>query len=336
MKIDKQTYYKIILVVSSIIFILILIEVALRLFGHSPRKVLDITINEPITYKYDHNLGWSSIEGKHKFKPWSDEGQETFLNINSDGSRYTGQSLKKNNKLIFIGGSVTQGWAVNDHETFPYMIQNKNSNYGVYNFGTGGYGGYQSLLLLEKVLKEKKNIKFVVYGFINHHEERNIASGKWMYILNYYSKRGQVDVPYASINNMGELIRYNPIKYAKLPLSKYSSLSAKLEQKIMYLKSYFREKKQTEVSLKIINEMNELSLKKNIKFILLFLEKFNDDRDKKYRDFLNDSEISFIECSLPGGEEYIVKGEGHPNFKSHKKISECFLKEFNLVKTKNN
>ena len=59
-------------------------------------------------------------------------------------------------KIIFIGGSITQGWAVNDNESFPFIIQAKYPYYKVYNYGVGGYGGYQSLLRLEKVIKKKR------------------------------------------------------------------------------------------------------------------------------------------------------------------------------------
>ena len=87
-----------------------------------------------------------------------------------------------------------------------------------------------------------------------------------MYILNYFSKRGLVQVPYASIDKNNRLTKHDPIKYIKLPFSDYSALTAKIEQKIMYLKSFFREKKQSDVSLKIIEKMKLMSEKSNIAY----------------------------------------------------------------------
>ena len=59
-----------------------------------------------------------------------------------------------------------------------------------------------------------------------------------MYILNYFSKRGLVQVPFASIDKNGKLVKHAPIEYMKLPLSDYSALTAKIEQKLMYMKSF--------------------------------------------------------------------------------------------------
>ena len=60
-----------------------------------------------------------------------------------------------------------------------------------------------SLGNFENTSNVQKNIKFVIYGFIPHHEVRNIASGSWMHMLNKGSRgtEGKVSLPYASIKN---------------------------------------------------------------------------------------------------------------------------------------
>ena len=249
------------LVFFSILIFLIFIEIILRLTGASPRKNPDFTINEPLVNTTDSVLGWSPKEGNHKFKPWTKEGKDTYLTINEDKSRFISEIDENKNKIVFIGGSITQGWAVSDNETFSFFIQKKNTNYKVYNFGVGGYGGYQSLLMLEKVFKNKDKIKLVVYGFIPHHEMRNTAAGSWMYLLNFFSKRGFISLPYGSVDKKNELIKHKPITYITLPFGKKLALVAKIEKRIMKVRSLFREKKQKEISLAIIDEMNKLSLK---------------------------------------------------------------------------
>jgi len=331
MKLKREKFFKRMSVLVSFLFILILIEFALRITGSNPRQFLNISKNEVVTNIQDKRLGWIPKEGVHKFKPWSDSGKNTNLTVNSDNSRYTGQVDDGKDKIIFLGGSITQGWAVNDDENFPFIIQTKYPNYKVYNYGVGGYGGYQSLLKLEEIITKKENIKFVVYGFIKHHEERNIATGKWMHILNYFSKRGHVQLPYASLGKNNQLLRNESIKYVKLPLSDYSSLMAKIEKKIMYLKSFFREKKQSDVSLKIIEEMKLLSKKNGSEFILLSLESFQDERERKYKFFLDRSEIKNIKCSLPRGKKYIVEGDGHPNELSHSILANCISEKLNRL-----
>tara|TARA_Y200000002_G_C22645525_1_gene648962 strand:+ start:478 stop:1473 length:996 start_codon:yes stop_codon:yes gene_type:complete len=323
MKFEKEKIFGRMGVLISFLIILILIEFALRITGSNPRQFLNVAKNEVVTNTPDKRLGWIPKKGVHKFKPWSASGKDTILTVNGDNSRYTGEINDEKEKIIFIGGSITQGWAVNDNESFPFIIQAKYPYYKVYNYGVGGYGGYQSLLRLEKVIKKKKDIKFVVYGFIKHHEERNIATGKWMYILNYFSKRGHVRVPYASLDKNNQLLENEPIKYIKLPFSDHSALAAKIEQKTMYLKSFFRERKQTDVSLKIIEKMKLLSEKSGSEFVFLSLESFGDERDKKYENFFDRSKIKNIKCLLPQGKKYIVVGDGHPNELSHKIIAKC-------------
>ena len=38
----------------------------------------------------------------------------------------------------------TQGWAIDDNETYPWKLQKRYPSLNVLNYGTGGYGSYQS------------------------------------------------------------------------------------------------------------------------------------------------------------------------------------------------
>ena len=314
----------------SILLVLMFIEIGLRLTGEKPRHLYDISNNEVITNDVDDELGWKPKVGIHKFKPWADGGKITFLTVEKDRSRLTGSNNDNFDKTIFIGGSITQGWAVNDDETFVFLLQKKFLNHKFYNFAVGGYGGYQSLLTLEKVLESKKKVKNVVYGFIPHHEVRNVAAGSWQYMLNTMSNRGFVRLPYASINKKNQLIRYDNSEYFKIPLAEFSSLLAKIEKRIMKVKSYRREKIQSEISLEIIRTMNDITLKKNGTFTLLILEDFNDIRSEKYKTFLKSNNINSIKCLMPKGKKFEVPGEGHPNEISHYKISKCIQEKLKI------
>ena len=317
----------------TVILILSLIEISLRLTGSSPRIIHDFTLNEPLTNIPDENLGWSPIVGQHIFQPWSKDGKITKFTINKDKSRVTGQDNSQKKKIIFIGGSLTQGWAVDDLETFSSFIKTKNKKYKISNFGVGGYGGFQSLLLLENIFNNDKNVKLVIYGYIPHHEVRNVAAGSWMYLLNFFSTRGFVKLPYASINNKNNLIRNKPIKYIILPFGNKSALIAKLEKKIMKIRSLKREYKKFEISKAIIKEMNKISNENNSEFKFLILENLPKEKIDKYEKFLKKNNIALINCPMPQGEEYVVKGEGHPSALGHKIASECIYKEIEILNT---
>ena len=317
----------------TVILLLFLIEISLRITGSGPRIIHDFALNEPITNIPDENLGWSPKVGQHIFKPWSEDGKITKLTINTDKSRVTGSDNLQKKKIIFIGGSLTQGWAVDDLETFSSFIQRKNNKYKISNFGVGGYGAFQSLLLLEKIFDNDKDIELVIYGYIPHHEVRNVAAGSWMYLLNFFSTRGFVKLPYASIDKENNLVRNSPIKYINLPFGNKSALIAKLEKKIMKIKSLKREYKKFEISKAIITKMNKISNENNSEFKFLLLQELPKVKIDQYKEFLIKNNISLINCPVPIGNEYDVKGEGHPSPLAHKVISECIYKEIEILNT---
>ena len=143
------------LVLSSIFISLIIIELLLRAFGFHAWKYREQELKEPATNEYHAILGWKPKEGVYDFPPYSKNGNYTKFTILEDGNRYSGKSSTNiKGDIVFIGGSYTQGWAVNDEETFPYLIQKKLSNFSVKNYGVGAYGSFQSFLMLEEILKK--------------------------------------------------------------------------------------------------------------------------------------------------------------------------------------
>ena len=307
-------------VIVSILFLFLFLEILLRILGNNSR--INFLRDEPVVYKDDNELGWIHKPGNYTFKPWSEEGKMTNFTINSDGSRKIPNQNSKGSKILFFGGSVTEGWAVDDSETFTSYFQDSKKDSYVFNFGVGGYGGFQSLLLQERVTKELKSIDHIIYGFIDHHEIRNVGAGSWFYMLMEYSSRGLVNLPYASIYK-NELKRNKPINYIKLPFSEYSSLIAKVEKRIMKLKSFAREKKKFEISKLVIEEMLKNAKSNNAKFTVLFLSN-SDNNLEKYKNFLNEAKINYINCQFPKNQG--VKGEGHPNEVGHKNVADCLIK----------
>ena len=314
----------ILLIFFSFLVILFFLELVLRISGDSPRIDNLGRSSDPIIYKNDNNIGWVHKTGKYQFKPWSNEGKITNFTIEKDGSRTNSVQKNSGANVLFFGGSLTQGWAVDDEETFTKHFQELNKDFRVLNYGVGGYGGYQSLKLLKKISKNLDTIHHIVYGFIDHHEVRNVAAGSWMYLLNKYSTRGHVLVPYGSIEN-GQLKENPPIKYIKIPLSEYSALIAKIEKRLMKLKSNKREKDQFEISKLIITEMSNHAKQLNSKFSVLMLDS-SEESLSKYSIFFKEEKINFIHCPFPSNE--IVKGEGHPNSAGHKEVANCLNENF--------
>ena len=186
----------------------------------------------------------------------------------------------------------------------------------------------QSLLKLKEISSNIDNINYIIYGFIPHHEVRNIASGSWMYQLNKASRgtEGKLLLPYASIKN-DKLKIHKPKEYLKLPLGNISAFISKIEKRILKISSLKRSFDETKISQEIILEMKGIADKKNAKFILLFLNKLPDEKRAEYEKFFNEKSIQNINCYFLEGEKYAVEGEGHPNAVSHKIVSDCIFRK---------
>lgn len=309
----------------SLIFVIGLLELLLMITGNKPRENNLSHRKQPMIYIKDVDLGWVQKPGKYIFKPWSKEGKNTNFTVMNDGSRSVYYESKSNKKVVFIGGSLTQGWAVNDKNNFVSMFQLNKPEYKVMNYGVGGYGGYQSMLMQEKIIENVSSVETIIYGFIDHHELRNVAAGSWMSLLNKFSYRGHTSVPYASLNNNKELKRNAPLDYIKIPYSNFSSLLTKIEKRLMKINSKSREKNKFLISKKIINKMNENSNSISASFIVLFLD-ISEEKLKKYKKFLENKKINYIYCPFPEGHS--VKNEGHPNKIAHQNVANCISKNF--------
>jgi hypothetical protein len=272
--------------------------------------------NEPAMFEADPFLGWKAKPGKYKLAPFSNQGHDTHYTILNDGSRATADNkINSPYDLIFIGGSFTEGFAVSDEETFAWKLQDKFPSLRIGNFGVGGYGTYQSLLLLRDLYKQKMRPKIVIYGFMPFHEERNIANSGWRRVLNEFSRRGHSALPFCSMDENGILIEHEPIGYPLLPLREHLALvdfAAKFYFRFIDADESKRREDGFEISKKLITEMKHLAEKNGSFFFTALL-----GQPGRYESFFKTSDIGMIDCRLVLNEEFTVKGEGHPNEKAH-------------------
>ena len=318
------------IILISIFFALAIVELFLRINNQDPWGNLDSLRNDPTINKPSEKLGWEPKEGKYKFKAFTKEGEDFEINILSDGSRKVSyKNNKQKDQIVFLGGSITLGWGVNDEQTFVSQLQKKINNYDLKNFSAGGYGTYQSFLRLENILKKNEKIKIVILSYLPHHSIRNIGSEFWLRTLTKYSRRGYVKLPYASIGNNGELVRMEPISYFKIPLMDHISILNKISKRIMKNKLKNNETKSIEVTNSIFINMSRLLKEKKIKFFILNLS----DREstlQPYFDTINTEKISIINCNFDAKDNLIIKGDGHPNHLMHSLYSDCILRNLNM------
>ncbi len=321
----KKTRIYLLLLLISTSFSLIGAEVILRIIGYQPWQFI-IHENEPRMHEYNSTLGWRNKAGQYKLAPYESgesEIQMTFLEMGLRKTHERQSNIRDERpKIIFAGGSYTQGWAISDYETFPWKVQERFPSFEALNYGTGGYGTYQSLLTLEQILPVVHDPEIVLYGLIDHHETRNVAPAHWLAALSKYSERSHVFVPYATVDNNNRLIRHQPEAYSSWPFRQKLALISLAEKAFMKVKTYTRKNQKRQVTKKILLQMQELNAKHGTRFLVVMLELDPEDK-RHYKKFLESNGIIAIDCTSPLSKELTVKGEGHPNGEMNSKWASC-------------
>jgi len=213
-------------------------------------------------------------------------------------------------------------WALSDNETYPWKVQENFPSFEVLNYGTAGYGTYQSLLTLEKMLPLIKNPILIVYGFIQLHEIRNVASADWLVLLSRYSYRGHINVPYVTMDWNDHLHYHQPEGYSSWPFREHLVIVTKVEKLLTKLRTYRRTKQARPVTQKLLLQMNKVALNNQANFTVAIF-RIKKDVKTSYVRFAQRNDIFIVDCAYPISEEMQVKGEGHPNGRMNSKWAAC-------------
>lgn len=333
-----------VLVLVSIVFALILSEGLLRVIGFGPWQY-NISSNSSILRVPDSVLGWRNKKGKYVIPPNHLSGKPIHLTILENGERLSGQhSTSTEGEIVIVGGSFTEGEAVDDSETYAWKLQEKFPSLKVVNYGTGGYGSYQSLLVLEQELKRMTSPKFVIYGFIIHHEVRNVAKHDWLFTISEINKSGQVRVPFATLDKNNRIVRNLPEGYLSLPFGESSALIHTIESAYMKIKTFKRSsnKQKRMVAEEILLQMDKVSKEYGATLFVIKIDSGYGAVNKEtetsnhYKDFLKKNNIHFIDVGQPLTDELKAPDRVHPNGKFHTIITERISSVLNDQIEKNN
>jgi hypothetical protein len=319
----KRSLFTIIVLCLGVCVVLIGFELLLRVTGHAPWKYKVLDRHEPTVHEPDSILGWRNKEGVYTVPPYVRGGEAIHVTFLEHGRRATGpRNHDAKKEVVILGDSFTQGWAISDAETYSWKLQQRYPSLKFYNYGTGGYGTYQSLLVLERELPRLESPALVIYGFFSHNEVRNVADDGWLRILSSYSKRAHVFLPYGSVDHDGRVVRHAPERYVALPFHENSATVAYIENLYMRMTAHGRGEYKRAVTEAILVEINRLCAKYNAKFIVTILNA-EDDTRAHYKAFLERSRIPLIDCNYPLTEQMRVPGEGHPNGHMNSLWAEC-------------
>ena len=321
------------ILISSIIVSLLIAEVALRIFGYKPMQSVVGPANEPLMLEPDTELGWRNKPGKYVYPGYSEEVKEVTTTIGELYNRAA--SYSPDNSLpamIITGGSFVMGHAISDQETFSWQLQEDFPDLRVINLGTGAYGTYQSFLLLKSTLAKGVKPKFILYGLYEQHEDRNVASARWIKDLKRGSYRGHVSQPHVEFTDNGELLTYPGTTYPSFPLVGSSALMHLAADWYNQFSAKKREKNMVQATEQLLLMFNNLAKKHAAEFLVFLLAgKEPGDFEGEYMHFLSKNNIHNVSCLYEFRPDRQVKGEGHPNAAMHDLWGDCISEKLREI-----
>lgn len=301
------------LVLFGIALALAVAEVAVRAMGRKPWKLVDVPTGMPVMHERDAHLGWRNKPGTYVFGV-VEPIRVTFW---ADGTRATApQPVESGVRLALIGDSFTEGWAITDTQTFGWRLQERLPLMSVRNYGSAGYSTAQALLTLEALFAAPgTHPRWVVYGFTDLHEERNVAKPTWLRALAQVAHRGHPAVPYAALASDGALRFFPPTATAGWPLHERSALVATLEDGWTELSSRQRAAQDRPVTDRLLIELDRVARAHGARLIVAVLALYIPGSDMHYSALLAQHGIVAADCRHPRffAPEMQVPFYGHPN-----------------------
>jgi hypothetical protein len=99
------------------------------------------------------------------------------VTILEDGYRSLGKSVDVfDRRILIFGDSYVFGMGVNDEQTFPYLIQQRNPSSRVESRAVGGYSLVNTLIDLKQIGRDLTKNDIVIVGYGDYFDFRNVAA----------------------------------------------------------------------------------------------------------------------------------------------------------------
>ena len=310
-------------------FVLVLIAVGANLaVGEATARLVGIRpITPPLepvrVADEDSLLGWVNRPGV--YSSW-DTGYVP-MTFWPEGRRATRSSPEEpgpaNARVALVGGSFTQGFGVADERTFGWLLDTRFAGLAVDNYGTGGYGTYQSLLLLERLFQSAGfRPGLVVYGFAAFHGERNV--GAYRHVVTLRTQVGRRFSPPHVLSEQGAVVHKEPFYVEPWPLEDTSALISLIHLGQLSWTLRGREQQIELVTRHLLARMDQLARDNESRLLVAILD--DQPRPEPYTPFLQDQGIAFVNCTHPGYQDEPRLRLGrtrHPSHVLHAEWADC-------------
>lgn len=317
-------------------FVLVVGEIAVRVMGFSAWSPDRYTFKvEPggSFFESDARLGYKGKPGR--FQLTLSDSLSVLVTHDSMGYRITSppsDSTLLRPEIWVFGCSFTHGYGVNDHENFPWMLQEAFTSYQVKNFGMDGYGTYHAYLQLESLLAAGEKPELVILAYGGFHDQRNVNNRYWKKALSGRDIADGIEFPFLRFDDDGELIPgMEKPTYQPWPLMRYSALIHYLENASN--NSENESLRPFEVTKDIIQRISAKADECSSDFLLVNI--YRDEESNRMLESMGDN-IKTVDISVDLNDKSlrILSNDGHPNYKGHRQMAEkliAYLKTKNLL-----
>lgn len=314
-------------VVLVVIAQLVGLEALVRIAGDPPFRAAPYR-GEPRLLEPDGSLGWRNKPGRYVYPGYTPGSPPIRILVWKDGARATRPTEDGGGDvLLLLGDSWTFGSAISDEETYAWKLQRMFPRLDVRNYGTRAFGTMQCMLLLERLLQSGLRPRWVVYGFFEHHQDRNVLTPEWREALDRGARLGTVAVPYASVGADGDLLLHAPEEDRPWPLREHSALVHFLERRYRAWEMAGRAADRRRVTDLVLSRLHRLSQSAGASFLAIDLASSDEVLDH-YSAALYLAGSQMLDCRVPtlGDSGSIVAVDGHPNGATHSKFAGCLAR----------
>ena len=309
-------------------------EVIVRIKGLKPWNPEDpgITV-EPggKLFKRHSTVGYAHLPGEYIIT--LPTGLAFHATHGPDSNRIThlenGESGQREEIWIF-GCSFTYGWAVNDEQTYAWLLQEKLPQYEFVNFAVNGYGTLHSFLQFQEALKERRKPAYAIVAYASFHDERNVFTRFVRKYIVPWNRLGPMLQPYARLNGDGTF-RYAmaDMVYREFPLMRQSAFINYVENR--YNLFEYRHLQAHKVSEAILLEVSRLARNHGTELIIADIGNPPTIMDFARRHEIKAVDIS-VDVSLPANNN--LPHDSHPSAAAHRQYAdklESYLRKIESI-----
>ena len=243
---------------------------------------------------------------------------ENTLRITRPLSAY-GQPRPLGQVWIF-GCSFTHGWALNDEETYPWLIQEQLPAHDVVNFGVGGYGTLHSLIQFREALRKGPPPRIAVLSYASFHDTRNTLNRDRLKALVPGVPKGHLAlVPSGRIGPDGGLETFMAdADYRAWPLQRHLAFVHLLEER-------FNRREQVRVeshriSRSIVAEFRKLADQRGARLVVAGI--FRDRDTKAMLDHAASEGMESVDISVLNVAQFkSLPHDRHPNARANRRFA---------------